>query len=65
MGGQTLIINTSYDVFLCKELPFGGRDDCTCVKIFSGIKFLKITSGYATWFMAGVLSSNAKVLKIR
>jgi len=24
----------SYDVFLCKELmSFGGRDDCTCVKI--------------------------------
>ena len=23
-----------------KELHFGGRDDCTCVKIFSGVDFL-------------------------
>jgi len=22
-----------YDVFLCEELPFGGHDDYTCVKI--------------------------------
>jgi len=28
-----LTIYTSYDLFLCKELPFGGGDDCTCVKI--------------------------------
>jgi len=34
MGGP---IYTSYDVFLHKELPFGGLIDCTCVKIFSGI----------------------------
>jgi len=26
----------SYDMFLCKELPFGGRSDCICIKIFSG-----------------------------
>jgi len=26
-----------YDVCLHKELPFGDHDDCTCVKIFSGI----------------------------
>jgi len=26
-----------YDMFLHKELPFGGRDVCTCVKSFSGI----------------------------
>ena len=29
----------SDDVFLRKELPFGGYDDCTCVKIFSSINF--------------------------
>jgi len=28
-----LMIYTLYDVFLCKELPFGGRSDCTCIKI--------------------------------
>ena len=37
-----LVIYTSYDVFLRKELPFGGCDDCTCIKIFSGINFLKL-----------------------
>jgi len=26
-------------VFLCKELSFDGCDDCTCVKIFSGVNF--------------------------
>jgi len=35
-GGPILMIYTSYHVFLHKELPFGDRDDCTCVKIFSG-----------------------------
>jgi len=33
------MIYTSYDVFLSKELPFGGRIDCTCIKIFSGVNF--------------------------
>jgi len=36
-GGPIFTIYTSYDVFLRKELPFGGRDDCTCFKIFSGV----------------------------
>jgi len=31
-GGPILTIYTSYDVFLRKELPFRGRNDCTCVK---------------------------------
>jgi len=26
--------------FLHKEFPFGRRDDCTCIKIFSGVNFL-------------------------
>jgi len=39
MGGLILISCMSYDVFLSKELPSGGCDDCTCVKIFSGINF--------------------------
>ena len=30
---------TSYDVFLRKALPFGGRDYCTYVKISSGVFF--------------------------
>jgi len=38
--GPILIIYTSYDVFFRKELHIGGRDDCSCVKIFSGINFL-------------------------
>jgi len=38
--GPILAICTSQDMFLCKELPFGGHDDCTCVNIFSGINFL-------------------------
>jgi len=29
-----ILICTLYDVFLCEELPFGGRDDCTCIKNF-------------------------------
>jgi len=32
--GPILAICTSYDVFLCKELPFGGHNDCSCVEIF-------------------------------
>ena len=39
-GGLVIMICTSYDMFLCKELPFGDRSDCTCVKIFSGMNFL-------------------------
>ena len=34
--GPILNIYMSYDMVLCKELPFGGCDDCTCVKTFSG-----------------------------
>jgi len=37
-----LMICTSYDMFLRKDLPFGGRDDCTSIKIFSGVNFFKI-----------------------
>jgi len=37
MGGPILTVYTSYDVFLHKELPFGGHDECTCREIFSGI----------------------------
>jgi len=32
-GAPVLTIYTLYDVFLREELPFGGRDDYTCVKI--------------------------------
>ena len=39
-GGSILTIHKSYDVFLYTELPFVGRDDCTCVKIFSGVHSL-------------------------
>ena len=31
---------TDLNLFLHKELPFLGRYDCTCVKIFSGVTFL-------------------------
>lgn len=41
------MIYTSYDVFLGKELPFGGCDDCICVKIFSGINFLIVINSNA------------------
>jgi len=37
--GPILTMCTSYDVLLHKELPFGSRDDGTCVKIFSGDEF--------------------------
>jgi len=39
MGGT---IYTPYDVLLRRELPFGGHDDCICVKMFSGNHFLKL-----------------------
>jgi len=35
-----------HDMFLRKELPFGGRNDyisCTCIKMFSGVNFLITT----------------------
>ena len=32
-GGPILMTYMSCDVFLCKELPFVGRGDCTCIKI--------------------------------
>ena len=35
-------IYTSYDMLLCKELPFGGCNDCVCIKIFTGINFLLV-----------------------
>ena len=47
-GGLILPIYTSYDVFLRKELPFGGCVDCTCVKIFSGINFLIVINSLLT-----------------
>jgi len=34
------MIYTPHNMFLCTELPFGGRNDCICIKIFSGINFL-------------------------
>ena len=34
------MICMSYDMFLCKELPFEGHNHCTCVKTFSVINFL-------------------------
>jgi len=40
-GGPFLIIYTSYDVLLRKELHFGGHNDLTCIKIFSGVNFFK------------------------
>ena len=39
-GGLDLTIYTSYDVFLRKQLPFGSRDDCTCVEIVNGVIFM-------------------------
>ena len=35
----TDLIDLHVDLFLCNELPFGGRDDRTCFKIFDGVKF--------------------------
>jgi len=32
--GGPITIRTLYDMFLRKELPFGGCDYCTCVKNF-------------------------------
>ena len=40
MGGPILMTYMSFEVFLRKELPFGGHDDCTCVIVFSGVTFL-------------------------
>ena len=40
-GGPILTICVSYDMFLCKKLPFRGRGDCTCIKIFNGINFYR------------------------
>jgi len=40
MGGLVLMIYALYDVFSRKELAFGGHNDCTCLKIFSGINVL-------------------------
>ena len=38
---QILTICTLYDVFSCKELPFGGRGDCSCVKILVALIFIR------------------------
>jgi len=38
-GEPILTICTSYGVFLCKELPSEGCNDCTCVKNFGGVIF--------------------------
>jgi len=35
-----LTIYMSYDVLLCKELPFGGCNHCTCFTNFRGVTFL-------------------------
>jgi len=34
------MIYTSHDMSLHRELSFGGRNDCTCIKIISGINVL-------------------------
>ena len=41
-GGPFLAIYMSYDVFLRKEFPYGRRNDCTCVKSFSGVILIAI-----------------------
>ena len=38
--------------FLCKELPVGGCDYYTCIKIFSGINFLNFKINYNYFFNA-------------
>jgi len=38
-GVPILTICTSCDLFLRKELPFEGNDNCTCIKICNGIIF--------------------------
>jgi len=43
-GEPIWMIYTLYDVFLCKELPFGGHGDCSYVKIFSSVNFLNHSS---------------------
>ena len=40
IGEPILAIYMSFVVFLHKELSFGGRGDCTCIKIFSGNNFV-------------------------
>jgi len=46
-GGPILTTYMLHDMFLHKQLPFGGRDDCICVKIFSGvIVLITIKAGY-------------------
>jgi len=37
--GRIVMVYASYDVFLRTGLPLEGRDDCTCVIIFSGVIF--------------------------
>jgi len=40
MGALILAILNVCDIFLHKLLPFVGQNDCTCVKISSGVNFL-------------------------
>jgi len=42
--GPILTIYTSYNVFLLKKLPFGGRDNCTCIKFLVALFFLAINA---------------------
>jgi len=35
--GLILMVCTSYDLFLHREVPFGGCNDCSWIEIFSGI----------------------------
>ena len=39
-GGLILTIYMSHDVFLHKELPFRGHDDCNCVELFRALNYL-------------------------
>ena len=42
MGGELILtICAFYDVFAQGDV-FGGRNDCTCVKVFSSVNFLKL-----------------------
>jgi len=39
MGGMIFTIYTTYDVCM-RGVAFWDHDDCTCIKIFSGVNFL-------------------------
>ena len=40
----TIYVLFRYDVFLCKELPFGSLEACPCVKNFSGVNVFNCDS---------------------